>query len=85
MRTMTAALALGTALAMCTAAHADRHHRAAKLVRVPVVMSDSFWVPDYNIVPRYRYRPEDDGVDTSPSAKSVAPGEPKAGQMGPGS
>jgi hypothetical protein len=27
---------------------------------------------DYNIVPRYRYNPKDDRVDTSPNAKPVA-------------
>jgi hypothetical protein len=37
------------------------------------VTSDPYWVPDYNIVPRYRYRPEDDRIDTSQSAKPAAP------------
>ena len=86
MRIMTVALGLGTALTMSTAAHAHRHHRAANPVRMPVVVaSDPYWAPDYYIVPRYRYRPEDDRVDTSPTAPPVAPGEPEAGQMGPGS
>jgi hypothetical protein len=65
---------LATVLALDTAAHAGSvrkpHHNR---IRVPVVMSDPTWIPDYNIVPRYRYRPEDDRVDTSPYAKPVVP------------
>ena len=66
MRIMTVAFALGTALVLCnlgssTAAHA----RKAKVVREPpvrlVVRPNPYW--DYYIVPRYRYRPEDDRVD----------------------
>jgi hypothetical protein len=76
-------VALTTALALGTAAHAGSvrnplHH----LIRVPVVMSDPSWVPDYNIVPRYRYRPEDDRVDTSPTAKPVAPSDGDFGGTG---
>ena len=71
---MTVALALGTALALCTAASSKAEVRRPLKppVRVPVVMSDPYWIPDYNIVPRYRYNPGDDRVDTSPTAKPVA-------------
>jgi hypothetical protein len=66
-------VALTTVLALGTAAHADSVRKPLhRLIRVPVVMSDPYWVPDYNIVPRYRYRPQDDRVDTSPTAKPVA-------------
>ena len=58
---------LGTALVLCNvcalsaAAHAQaRVVRERPLVRVPV-WTAPYW--DYNIVPRYRYRPEDDRVD----------------------
>jgi hypothetical protein len=64
--------ALGAALALFgyvtfdTAAHAQqteiaRQSRTAPLIRVPVVRSAPYW--DGYIVPRYRYRPEDDRVD----------------------
>ena len=48
------------------AAHAQnatlkREARERAIIRVPVVRSSPYW--DYNIVPRYRYRPEDDRVD----------------------
>jgi len=77
------ALALGTTLALSTAAKAESDHRAVHLIRVPVVKpSDPFWVPDYNIVPRYRYRPQDDKVDTSPNAKPVAPSDGDFGGTG---
>jgi hypothetical protein len=76
MRTMTVALALGTALALalCIAASSKAEVRKPpkSLVRVFVVTSDPYWIPDYNIVPRYRYNPKDDRVDTSPNAKPVA-------------
>ena len=67
--TLTAMLALGTA------AHAAsvRKPLHGRIRVVPVVMSDPYWVPDYNIVPRYRYRPQDDRVDTSPNAPPVVP------------
>lgn len=69
-RMMTAAFALGTALVLCnsvmlsTAAHAQgtkivRAPRERLIVRVPVVRP--YW--DSYIVPRYRYRPEDDRID----------------------
>jgi hypothetical protein len=76
MRIMTVTLALGTALALCVAVLASSKAEVRKPlrspVRVPVVMSDPYWIPDYNIVPRYRYSPRDDRVDTSPNAKPVA-------------
>src|SRR5260221_1159235 len=70
MRIMTLAFAFGTALVLCNlgtfsvAAHArdakvDREPRVRLIVRVPV--ERPYW--DSYIVPRYRYRPEDDRVD----------------------
>jgi len=73
MRIMT--VALGTALILCnlgtfsTAAHARKAKVVRELVRVPVVTTTPYW--DYNIVPRYRYRPQDDRVD--PYGPPVAP------------
>jgi len=60
--------ALGAALVLCdlgmfsATAHAQKAKivRERPLVRVPV-WTTPYW--DYNIVPRYRYRPEDDRVD----------------------
>ena len=48
-----------TALTSTTAAQARRAKPLRIYVTVPVVRP--YW--DYNIVPRYRYRPEDDRVD----------------------
>jgi hypothetical protein len=73
MRIMT--VALGTALILCNLgtfsapAHARKAKVVRELVRVPVVTPTPYW--DYNIVPRYRYRPEDDRVD--PYGPPVAP------------
>ena len=64
-------VALGTALVLCNlgtfsdAAHAQkakvvREPRERVIVRVPVV-TPTPW--DYYIVPRYRYRPQDDRID----------------------
>jgi hypothetical protein len=53
-------------------------------ITVPVVRADPYWIPDYNIVPRYRYRPEDDRVDTSPYAPPVAWGDVEPGGFGIG-
>ena len=72
MRKMTVAFALGTALVLSNlgtfsiVAHAQqaqvvREPRERPLTRVPVFQTTPYW--DYNIVPRYRYRPEDDRVD----------------------
>jgi hypothetical protein len=72
MRIMTVAFALGTALVLCNlgafsvAAHAQtadavRHPRERPIIRVPVVRAPPYW--DSYLVPRYRYRPEDDRVD----------------------
>ena len=72
MRIMTVALALGTVLVLCNlgtfsaAAHARkakvvREPRERLIVRVPVVRPTPYWDP--YIVPRYRYRPQDDRVD----------------------
>ncbi len=79
MRIMTA-FALGTALVLCNlgtfsaAAQAQeakvvREPRERPIIRVPVVRTTPYW--DYYIVPRYRYRPEDDRVD--PYGPPVAP------------
>ena len=70
MRRMAVAFALGTVLVLwhpglfCAAAHAQdtrivRDPRTRLYVRVPVARP--YW--DSYIVPRYRYRPEDDRVD----------------------
>jgi hypothetical protein len=87
MRMVTVALALGTTMALWTAAHAETRvrrvvHRIP--ITVPVVRADPYWIPDYNIVPRYRYRPEDDRVDTSPYAPPVAWGDVEPGGFGIG-
>ena len=75
-----AIVAVGTALVLCNlgtfsaAVHAQqtnvvREPRERPIIRVPVVRTTPYW--DYNIVPRYRYRPEDDRVD--PYGPPVAP------------
>ncbi len=64
MRIMTVAFALGTALVLCNlwtssaVAKVVREPRVRLVVR-PVVRP--YW--DSYIVPRYRYRPEDDRID----------------------
>ena len=70
MRIMTA-FALGTALVLCNLGtfNAAAHAREAKVVREPrvrlivraPVVRPTPW--DYNIIPRYRYRPQDDRID----------------------
>ena len=66
-----AIVAVGAALVLCNldtfgaAAQAQttqvvREPRERLIIRVPVVRPTPW---DYNIVPRYRYRPEDDRVD----------------------
>jgi hypothetical protein len=89
MRTITVALAFGTAMALWTAAHAETRVEVRRVlhrvpVRVPVLRADPYWVPDYYIVPRYHYRPEDDRVDTSPYAPPVASGDVEPGGSGIG-
>ncbi len=67
MRTMKLALAVGTALMLCGlgSSPALAKGRPYKVVReriyVPVPVERPYW--DSYIVPRYRYRPEDDRVD----------------------
>jgi hypothetical protein len=69
MRTMTVAFAFGTALVLCNLGTfgAAAHAREAKVVRQPRArlivrpVETPYW--DSYIVPRYRYRPEDDRVD----------------------
>jgi hypothetical protein len=69
MRIMTA-FALGAALVLCNLGtfSAAAHARKAKVVREPrerlivrVVRPTPYW--DSYIVPRYRYRPQDDRID----------------------
>jgi hypothetical protein len=69
MRILTVAFALGTALMLChSATPTAAHARKARLVREPaprlyvaVPVVRPYW--DSYIVPRYRYRPEDDRID----------------------
>jgi len=71
MRIMTVAFAVGTALVLCSLGTfaAPAYARKARVVREPLprvivrpfVQPAPYW--DSNIVPRYRYRPEDDRVD----------------------
>ena len=70
MRKMTVAFALGAALVLCNLGTfgATAYAREAKVVRQPrerlivrVPVERPYW--DSYIVPRYRYRPEDDRVD----------------------
>ena len=70
MRIMTVAFALGTALvlsssgAFMSAARAKAkvvHEPRTRLIVRPEVTPQPYW--DSYIVPRYRYRPEDDRVD----------------------
>jgi hypothetical protein len=71
MRILSAAFALGTALVACNLVTFDgvAQARTAKVVREPprqrlivtVPVERPYW--DSYIVPRYRYRPEDDRVD----------------------
>ena len=71
MRILTVAFALGTALVLCdlgafsTPAHARKakvvHEPRVRLVVTPVIVPTPYW--DSYIVPRYRYRPQDDRVD----------------------
>jgi hypothetical protein len=66
---MKAALVLGTALLLChPGSPAAAQTRTGKVVRqsrerlyVPVPVVRPYW--DSYIVPRYRYRPEDDRID----------------------
>jgi hypothetical protein len=82
MRVITGALALTAAIALCPSARADSRHRE-HLIRVPVVAAaDPSWPVDYYIVPRYRYRPADDRVDTSRYAKPVEPADGDYGGTG---
>lgn len=70
MRIVTVAFALGTALVLCNLEtfSTPAHARTAKVVREPrerlfvtVPVQRPYW--DSYIVPRYRYRAEDDRVD----------------------
>jgi hypothetical protein len=68
MRIKTVAFALGTALVLCNLGTSTAKARTAKVVREPrerlivtVPVVRPYW--DSYIVPRYRYRPEDDRID----------------------
>lgn len=69
MKIMTIACALGTALVLCNLGPSDAEARTRRAqvaseprLRVDApVLRPTPW--DYNVVPRYRYRPEDDKVD----------------------
>jgi hypothetical protein len=71
MKIKTVACALGTAVVLCSLGMSGAEARARKavVVRAPQerlivtapVLRPTPW--DYNVVPRYRYRPEDDRVD----------------------
>ncbi|CCD85629.1 conserved exported protein of unknown function [Bradyrhizobium sp. ORS 285] len=91
MRAITITLALATAAALSATAQAASRLESRRVVQRPERLvidvpaaRDPFWIPDYNIVPRYRYRPEDDRVDTSPYAPPVARSEPRPGSLGIG-
>ena len=75
------------AAALCTGGAEARHiYRVSHLTRVvitPIATRDPSWPVDYYIVPPYRYRPQDDRVDTSPYAPPVAPGDIEPGGPGP--
>ena len=69
MKIMTVACALGAALVLCSLGTPGAEARTRKAhvvpeerlrVDVPVIRPTPW---DYNVVPRYRYRPEDDRVD----------------------
>jgi hypothetical protein len=81
MRISTAALAAVTALLMSGIAQAAHHHRhfARVVIHTPMPSADPMWLVDYNIVPRYQYRPRVD-----PYGPAVAPGEPEPGGLGIG-
>jgi hypothetical protein len=72
MRTVTVTFALGTALALCnpgTFIAAANARPSKRIVIVTPPTPQPYW--DSNIVPRYRYRPEDDRVD--PCGSPVVP------------
>lgn len=69
MKIITVACTLGAALVLCNLGTSDAAAQARRaelvprqrlVVTVPVIRPTPW---DYNIVPRYRYRPEDDRVD----------------------
>ena len=70
MRMLTVAFALGTALVLTFSAAAQaRTARVAREPRVriivrppPVIVPTPYW--DSYVVPRYRYRPQDDRIDS---------------------
>jgi hypothetical protein len=87
MRLTTLSLALvGTALVLSgtgqVQAQSHRLHRARVVITTPPATVDPTWPVDYYVVPRYRYRPQDDRVD--PYGPPVAPSYPEPGGMGIG-
>lgn len=71
MRIATIAVALGTMLALCSpgAFVAAVHAKTKRIIIVTPPAPQPYW--DSNLVPRYRYRPEDDRVD--PCGSPVVP------------
>lgn len=63
MKILTVAFALGTALALCCSGAfiAPVHAKPRRVIIVTPPTPQPYW--DSYIVPRYRYRPEDDRVD----------------------
>lgn len=69
MKIMNVACALGAALVLCNLGISGAEARVRRVQVVPEsrlrvevpVLRPTPW--DYNVVPRYRYRPEDDRVD----------------------
>ena len=62
-----AIVALGTALALCSVGAAQAQTEVVReprrVVRVPIITAPTLTPWDYYIIPRYRYRVEDDRVD----------------------
>lgn len=61
-----AMVALGAALALCsvgTFGATAQAQESRRPVRVPIITAPTPTPWDYNIIPRYRYRVEDDRVD----------------------
>src|SRR3978361_1383047 len=62
MKIVTTAFALGTSLVLCPGTFVASNSAASKrIIIVTPTTPQPYW--DSNLVPRYRYRPEDDRVD----------------------
>ena len=77
----TFATVVGVGLALSPSAEARHHRRPVVVITTPFAAQDPSWPVDYNIVPRYRYRPQDDRV--APYGPPVAPGDVEPGRPGP--